>query len=148
MSVVGTAVAWNLAIPAPTRLNVAPAVPELKVIPAAPPTLPIVVTTPDPLPIVVVLFEVRVVNAPVEGVVAPIVPLNAPANPVLVNIPVEGINDSFVDVVFCGRLPVFAVTHVGYTATAVATSSVIAVLVALVALPAEPVILPAIALVT
>ena len=63
-------------------------------------------------------------------------PVNAPANPVEVNIPVEGINDSFVDVVFCGRLPVFAVTHVGYTAEAVATSSVIAVLVALVAVVA------------
>jgi hypothetical protein len=51
---------------------------------------------------------------------------------------VDGTNDSLVLVVFCGRFPVFAVTQVGYTATAVAVSSVIPVLVAFVALVAFP----------
>jgi len=38
---------------------------------AAPPELPREVIIPDPLPMVVVLFDVRVVNAPVPAVVAP-----------------------------------------------------------------------------
>jgi hypothetical protein len=55
-----------------------------------------------------------VVTVPaVRDAAVPVNPVPLPENPVLVNIPVEGMNDSFVDVVFCGRLPVFAVTHVG-----------------------------------
>ena len=42
----------------------------------------------------------RVVNAPLAGVVAPTVPLNAPANPVADKTPVEGTNDNLVLVVF------------------------------------------------
>ena len=57
------------------------------------------------------------------------------ANPVAVNTPVLGIKLNLVDDVFCGRLPVVVVTHVGYTAVMVVVSSVIAVLVALVAVP-------------
>ena len=55
----------------------------------------------------------RVVNAPVEAVVAPTEPFNAPANPVAVNIPVEGTQLNLVDAVYCGKLPVVVVTHVG-----------------------------------
>ena len=54
------------------------------------------------------------VNEAAEPVTFPVTfPVNAPLNPTEVNIPVEGTNDNLVDVVFCGRLPVFAVTHVG-----------------------------------
>ena len=62
-------------------------------------------------------------------------PAPLPANPVEVNIPVLGTNDNFVLETFCGKLPVLAVTQVGYTAEAVATSFVIPVLVAFVAVP-------------
>ena len=55
--------------------------------------------------------------------------------PVAVNAPVDGTNDNLVDVTFCGKLPVLAVTQVGYTATAVLVSSVTAVFVAFVAVP-------------
>ena len=58
--------------------------------------------------------------------------------PVAVSAPVDGTNDNFVDVTFCGKFPVLAVTQVGYTAVAVLVSSVIAVLVALVAVVADP----------
>ncbi len=50
-----------------------------------------------------------------------------------VNAPVEGLNDSLVEDVFCGRLPVVDVTQVGYTVALVVVSSVIAVFAALVA---------------
>jgi hypothetical protein len=60
-----------------------------------------------------------------------------PANPVAVSIPVEGTKLSLEDVVFCGRLPVLAVTQVRNTADAFAASSVIPVLTALVALVAD-----------
>ena len=59
-----------------------------------------------------------------------------PANPVAVSTPVDGTKLRRVLVVFCGRFPVLAVTHVGYTAVAVATSSVMPVLTAFVAVPA------------
>jgi hypothetical protein len=64
---------------------------------------------------------------------------------VAVRIPVLGTNDSWVLDVLAGRFPVLAVTHVGYTATAVATSFVtpeltelvaVVAVVAVVALPA------------
>ena len=57
--------------------------------------------------------------------------------PVAVKSPVDGLNVSLSDVTFCGKFPVFAVTQVGYTVALVLVSSVIAVLVALVALPTE-----------
>jgi hypothetical protein len=66
------------------------------------------------------------------------VPEKAPTNDVEVSAPVEGLNDNFVDVTFCGRLPELAVTHVGYITALVVVSSVMAVLVALVAVPANP----------
>jgi hypothetical protein len=50
--------------------------------------------------------------------------------------PVEGTKLNLVDVVFCGKLPVVVVTQVGYTADDVDVSSVIAVFVAFVAVPA------------
>jgi len=60
------------------------------------------------------VVKVALVTAPaVRDEAVPVKPVPLPANPVLVNIPVEGMNDSFPDVVFCGRLPVLAVTHVG-----------------------------------
>ena len=40
-------------------------------------------------------------------------PVKLPANPVEVKIPVEGMNDSFDEVVFGRRLPPLAVTQVG-----------------------------------
>jgi hypothetical protein len=40
-------------------------------------------------------------------------PVNDPANPVAVKTPVEGTNDSLVEVVSIGRFPVLAVTQVG-----------------------------------
>ena len=64
-------------------------------------------------------------------------PVRAPENPVAVKIPVDGTKERAVEVVFCGRLPVLAVTQVGYTAEEVTASLVIPVLVALVALVAE-----------
>jgi hypothetical protein len=48
---------------------------------------------------------------------------------------VDGLNLSLVDVTFCGKFPVFAVTQDKYISAAVVVSSVIAVLVALVAVP-------------
>ena len=47
------------------------------------------------------------------------------------------LESNLVDEVFCGRLPVVVVTHVGYTEVAVVVSSVIAVLVAFVAVVAD-----------
>jgi hypothetical protein len=72
------------------------------------------VRTPAPPLLVSVVVNVALVTEPaVREDAVPVNPVPLPANPVEVNIPVEGINDSFVDDVFCGRLPVFAVTHVG-----------------------------------
>ena len=60
------------------------------------------------------VVRVALVTAPaVSDEAVPVSPAPLPANPVEVKIPVEGINESFDDVVFCGRLPVFAVTQVG-----------------------------------
>ena len=42
----------------------------------------------------------------------PVRPAPLPANPVAVKIPVFGTKESLVEVVFCGRFPVFAVTQV------------------------------------
>ena len=91
----------------------------------------------------------RVVNAPVEAVVAPTVPFNAPANPVEVKMPVDGTKLIFVELVVIGKLPVVVDTSVGYhvaielvlsvTATFVAFVAVVAV----VALAAEPLIFTA-----
>ena len=64
-------------------------------------------------------------------------PVNGPENPVAVSKPVDGLKDNFVSDVFCGRFPVFAVTHVGYIVALVVVSFVIAVFVALVAVVAE-----------
>ena len=65
----------------------------------------------------------------------PVSPAPLPAKPVAVKIPVLGTKESLVEVVFCGRLPVLAVTQVGYTEEALVVSSVIPVVVALPALP-------------
>jgi hypothetical protein len=65
----------------------------------------------------------------------PVNPVPAPVNDVEDSTPVDGLNVSFVDVVFTGRLPVLAVTHAGYIVALVAVSSVIPTFVALVAVP-------------
>jgi hypothetical protein len=59
-------------------------------------------------------------------------PAPLPANPVDDKIPVLGTNVSFVLETFCGISPVLAVTQVGYTTDAVATSFVIVVVAATV----------------
>ena len=117
--------------------------------------------TADPVPVSSVkapdkfaeVNEPRLVLLPVE-VIAPVklalvlavIPVNeepSPLNFVAVKVPVLGTNDSFVLLTFCGKLPVSAVTKVGYTLEAVTISFVIAVLVALpaVKLAAVPEIL-------
>jgi len=63
-------------------------------------------------------------------------PAPLPTKAVAVKVPVEGTKLSFVDEVFCGKLPVVVVTHVGYTEVAVVVSSVIAIFVAFVAVVA------------
>lgn len=63
-------------------------------------------------------------------------PVRAPENVVVARVPVDGLYVNFADVVFCGRFPVFAVTHVGYIVAFVEPSSVMAVFVALVAVVA------------
>jgi hypothetical protein len=50
---------------------------------------------------------------------------------------VDGLKVNLVDVTFWGRLPVLEVTHVGYIVALVVVSSVIAVFVALVAVPTD-----------
>ncbi len=60
-----------------------------------------------------------------------------PANPVAVKIPVEGINESFVVEILAAVLPA-AVVHSGYTAVAVATSSVLFTGTVIFALPLNP----------
>jgi hypothetical protein len=62
----------------------------------------------------------------------------------LSRMPVDGLNDSLVLETFCGRLPVFAVTHVGNIVAFVVVSSVMPVFVAFVAVPVRvAVIVPA-----
>ena len=61
-------------------------------------------------------------------------PAPDPTNAVEVNTPVEGTKLSLVEDTFCGRFPVLAETHVGYTAVEVETSLVMFVLVVLVAM--------------
>jgi hypothetical protein len=67
--------------------------------------------------------------------------------PVAVNAPVDGTKNNLVDVTFWGKLPVLAVTQVGYTDTAVAASFVIAMFVAFVTavVPIAPTICAAVA---
>lgn len=66
----------------------------------------------------------------------PVRPVPAPENDVDVSAPVEGLKLNFVEEIFCGRLPVVVVTHVGYIVAFVLVSSVIAVFVAFVAVVA------------
>ena len=54
--------------------------------------------------------------------------------------PVDGLNDSLVEVTLAGRLPVLAVTQTGYMVALVAVSSVTPMFVALVADPADSVL--------
>ena len=65
-----------------------------------------------------------------------IFPYGAMINCDTVSAPVEGLKLILVDETFCGKLPVLAVTQVGYTTAFVAVSSVIAVFVAFVAVVA------------
>ena len=58
-----------------------------------------------------------------------------------VSTPEDGLKVNLVDVTFCGKLPVFAVTHVRYILALVVVSSVIPVLVALVAFVAVPTVM-------
>jgi hypothetical protein len=62
--------------------------------------------------------------------------LRLPLKAVAVKVPVDGTNERLDDETFRGIFPELAVTQVGYTEVAVATSFVIAVLVALVAVVA------------
>ena len=98
-------------------------------LPNVPPPVGIVRVAPAagqdkvPTPPLLVKFVVKVspVTEPALPVVLPEVPetfpvtfpVKAPANPVAVKIPVEGTKEREADVVFCGRLPVLAVTQVG-----------------------------------
>jgi hypothetical protein len=66
-------------------------------------------------------------------------PVSAPIKVVVVSAPVLGTKLSFVLDTLAGRLPVFAVTHTGYTAVAVATSFVTPTFVAFVAVGTVPV---------
>ena len=58
--------------------------------------------------------------------------------PATVRFPVDGLKDNFEDDTFAGRLPVLAVAHKGYMVALVEVSSVMPILVALVALVAVP----------
>lgn len=93
----------------------------------------------------VVTISSRTDNPPaVFAIVPPVVvmvPLCAERSPLAVRfvvpiVPVEGFQVSFVLETFCGRLPVFAVTQVGYIVAFVVVSFVIPVLTAFVAVPA------------
>ena len=64
-------------------------------------------------------------------------PDRAPEKVVVDSVAVEGLKVILVDETFCGRLPVLAVTQVGYIVALVVVSSVMPVLVALVADVAE-----------
>lgn len=88
--------------------------------------LPLEVIAPVRLAFVVTFPAVRLEAVPVR-------PVPAPVNEVDDKAPVDGLKVSFVEVVFCGRFPVFAVTHVGNIVAFVDVSSVIAVFVAFVA---------------
>lgn len=75
-----------------------------------------------------------VVTAPeVKLAPVPVSPVPAPVKLVDERTPVEGLNVSLVEVTFCGRFPVFEVTHVMSIVALVDVSSVMAVFVAFVA---------------
>lgn len=84
--------------------------------------------------------------------VAVIADVAFPANVVADKVPVLGTNDNLVDDIFSGKLPLVPATQVGYTETAVVTSSVMATLFELVDVvavtefpvhdPLDPVTLP------
>jgi hypothetical protein len=57
-----------------------------------------------------------------------------------VSTPEDGLKVNLVDVTFCGKLPVFAVTHVRNISAFVVVSFVIPVLVAFVAVPTVTVV--------
>lgn len=88
------------------------------------------------LPVPVMAFDVRFLLASVNTATDAVSPVTVDVlleNPVELKTPVDGLNVSFVLVTFCGKLPEFAVTHVGNIVAAVVVSFVIAVLVAPVA---------------
>jgi len=120
----------------------------LLALPVKAPVNPVEVTEVKPANVVTVLPKLTAVDPIVTLLLvsAPfgifVKPAPEPAKEVAVNCPVEGTKVSFVEVVFWGKFPVFAVTHVGKTDTAVARSSVMAVLVALLAVVAFPVKAP------
>ena len=68
-------------------------------------------------------------------------PDNDPEKIVVESVAVLGLNDNFVEDVLIGKLPVFAVTHVGYTVIFEAESSTIVEVEAAVAVAAFPPIL-------
>ena len=85
--------------------------------------------------VMAVFVALVAVVALVADVAVVALPDNAPENVVAVTVPVDGLKVNLVEETFCGRLPVVVVTHVGYTVAFVVVSSVIAVFVALVAVP-------------
>ena len=84
-----------------------------------------------------VLFTVKVLEVAPPAMVNPVVrAVGVKAlNVVAVKLPVFGLKVNLVEDTFCAKLPVFAVTQVGYIVAAVVVSSVIAVVAALPALP-------------
>ena len=72
---------------------------------------------PEALMVVAQVFDPQSVGLAARAVAVEALPVTAPVsgplNPVAVKIPVEGTKESLVEVVFCGKLPVLAVTQVG-----------------------------------
>jgi hypothetical protein len=104
----------------PTEVNEEPMTVELRVVPVKLPAAEVIVigAVPSKFTPLIARGVCRAVAVaalpPIESPEAvPVKPEPDPANPVAVKIPVDGMNDNAVEVVFCGRFPVLAVTQVG-----------------------------------
>jgi len=87
---------------------------------------------------VVIEFKALTPNAVLVDILLAPLPTVSPlmvASPDAVTLPVEGLNVNLVDETFIGKLPVVVVTHVGYIVALVVVSFVIAIFVAVAALP-------------
>ena len=76
----------------------------------------------------------------------PVRPVPAPENDVDDNVPVDGLNVSFVEDTLAGKFPELVVTHVGNIVAAVVVSFVILIFVVLVAFVAEVAVVAVVAL--